>query len=341
MAGTPGARATFVKSRDDLRNGDDLRTQMEDSAAANRPSVVGLPQGYTSRPLTVDDLAAVYDLEAAGETFDDGVVEVELSDLEGDWRRPDFDPAGMSVGLFQGDDLVAYATVFKGRAEALVHPDHRGRGMGSALMRWTWEAARADGRDRVGQTISENERTAETLLRAHEYGYGHTSWVLSVELADDKAPPPPALPEGYRFHPFHAGIDDRDVFTVIDTAFEEWRGSTSESLGFENWVASSLHELKPGLIVLIVHGDRIVGVAIGCDYGPGSEGWIQQVAVEKAHRGQGLGRALLEESFRRLWDIGRRRCAVSTDSRTGALSLYEHVGMSVRRSYTRWMKQGL
>ena len=63
--------------------------------------------------------------------------------------------------------------------------------------------------------------------------------------------------------------------------------------------------------------------------------------AEKAHRGQGVGRALLEESFRRFWAIGRCRCGVSTDSRTGALTLYEHAGMSVRRSYTRWTKQGL
>ena len=68
---------------------------------------------------------------------------------------------------------------------------------------------------------------------------------------------------------------------------------------------------------------------------------MEQVAVENAHRGRGLGRALLEESVRRFWELGRRQVGVSTDSRTGALGLYEHVGMSVRRTYTRWMKQGL
>lgn len=84
-----------------------------------------------------------------------------------------------------------------------------------------------------------------------------------------------------------------------------------------------------------------MGVAVGYDYESTAEDWVEQVAVAKGHRNRGLGRALLQECFRRFWEIGRRQCGVSTDSRTGALSLYEHAGMSVRRSYTHWMKTGL
>lgn len=211
---------------------------------AAKPSLKGLPPGYVSRALTMDDIPAVYGLEAAGEAFDDGVVEVDLSDLEADWRRPDFDPAVLSVGVFHVEALVAYAQVFKGRAEALVHPAHRGRGIGGILMRWTWEVARAGERTRVGQTISENEHAAETLFKAHGYEYGHTSWILRVDLGPD-APQAPALPTGYRFRPYRAGEDDLEIYSLIDTAFQEWRGLTSESMGFANWVASTLHKVDP------------------------------------------------------------------------------------------------
>ncbi|OFW57887.1 MAG: hypothetical protein A2133_01425 [Actinobacteria bacterium RBG_16_64_13] len=298
----------------------------------------GLPAGYSLRRLTLGDVPAVYDLEAAGETFDDGIVEVDLSDLQADWGRPDFDPASMSVGVFFAGALVAYAQVFQGRAEALVHPAHRGKGIGTALARWTWGVAAAEGRDRVGQTVSENEHAAEALFRANGYESTHTSWILRVDLEGGAAPPAPSLPAGCHFRPYHPGEDDREIFAVIDTAFDEWRAQGSESMGFENWAVWALHDATPGLIVLVEFEGRVVGAAIGHDYGPEAEGWIEQVAVEKGHRGKGLGRALLEESFRRFWEIGRRQCGVSTDSRTGALTLYEHVGMSVRRSYTRWTK---
>ena len=245
----------------------------------------------------------------------------------------------MSVGVFSTGTLVAYAQVFLGRAEAMVHPGHRGKGIGSALVRWTWDVARAAGRTSVGQTISENEHAAEALFRAHGYEPTHTSWILRVELGPDP-PATPALPAGYRFRPYRFGADDREVFTLVDMAFDEWRGPSGGSMGFENWVVWALHGVDPGLIVLIESDGRAVGAALGRDYGPGTEGWIDQLAVDKAHRGLGLGRALLEESFRRCWELGRRQCGISTDSRTGALALYEHLGMSVRRSYRRWTKTG-
>jgi mycothiol synthase len=62
-------------------------------------------------------------------------------------------------------------------------------------------------------------------------------------------------------------------------------------------------------------------------------------AVDKAYRGQGLGRALLHESFRRYRELGRAGCGVATDSRTGALGLYQHLGMRIDRSYTRYEKR--
>lgn len=299
-----------------------------------------LPYGYESRPLSRADVPAVFELETAGELFDDGVAEVDLPDLEADWSRPGFDPPSMSMGVFSAGRLIAYAQVFLGRAEAMVHPRHRGKGIGSALVRWTWEVAWAAGRTSVGQTVSENEHAAAALFRARGYEPTHTSWILRAELGSDP-PSAPALPAGCHFRPYRHGLDDREVFTLVDTAFDEWRGTAGESMGFEDWVVWALHGVDPGLIVLIERDGRVVGAALGRDYGPQTEGWIDQLAVDRAHRERGLGRALLEESFRRFWELGRRQCGVSTDSRTGALSLYEHVGMSVRRSYTRWTKRGL
>jgi hypothetical protein len=84
--------------------------------------IPGLPEDLVARPLTWDDVNAIFRLEHACEAFDDGEAEIALSNFEAEWRRPAFDPPTMSVGVFDADRLVAYAEVFRSRAEAAVAP---------------------------------------------------------------------------------------------------------------------------------------------------------------------------------------------------------------------------
>jgi len=297
-----------------------------------------VPDGFTSRPLAPGDLGAVTELIAACELHDDGIVEIDEREIAGDWARPSFDLASRSVGVFFADRLVAAASVFLGRAQGDVHPDLRGHGLGGALLRWTWEVARSDGSERVGQVVSDNRRDARELFLAHGYEVAHHSWILRIDLDGTVETPP--LPRGLAIRDLVVGTDDREVFDVIETAFAEWSNMEPET--YEDWHATTLGrpDIEPWQVVLVedIERGRIVGAAYTIDYPSGDEGWIEQLAVEKAYRGRGLGRALLHESFRRYRELGRARCGLSTDSRTGALGLYEHVGMRVDRTYTRYAK---
>ena len=49
-------------------------------------------------------------------------------------------------------------------------------------------------------------------------------------------------------------------------------------------------------------------------------------------------RALLVDAFARARDHGATVSELSTDSRTGALGLYEHVGMRVTQTWRHWMR---
>lgn len=304
---------------------------------------IDLPVGYHARPARREDLDAVFHLVAECERHDDGAVEVARSDIEADWNRPELDLETMSVVVWNGDELAASGDVFKGRAEVDVAPLHRGRGIGAALLPWTWLVARSDGRDSVGQTVSDRRTDAASLFLTHGYEVAHTAWVLRIDLGDDP-PAEPELPDGFAFRDLRAGDDDRAVFEVVDAAFDEWEDR--ESHGYENWAAAFLHrdEVVPSLVPIVVDrraSDRIVGVALNFHYGVDTdvEGWTQQLAVDEAYRGRGIGRALLQESFRRFHGVGYRHCGLSTDSRTGALGLYEHIGMRVRSSFTRYTKR--
>lgn len=295
--------------------------------------------GYRARPLVPSDADAVTSLVAATELDVDGMIEIDVSDVRGDWERPSFDLATMAVGIEHEGSLVAFAEAYRGRAEVDVLPAHRGRGLGSTLMRWTWSATRREGRDVLRQVLSDAHETGIALLRENGYEVGHTSWVLRIDLDDEL--PSPQLPGGLTMRDWRPGDDDRAVWRVIEDAFSEWPGRDEET-PFEDWKASIAdHDaVRPDTTPLVVDGDRVVGVAVGMDYSANAnEGWVQQLAVDASYRGRGLGRALLQESFRRFRSMGWDRAGLSTDSRTGALSLYEHVGMRVDRSYTSWTKR--
>src|SRR3712207_9211824 len=67
-----------------------------------------LPDGLTARPLAMADARAVFEVMAAQEQYDIGTVEIEEADIVGDWQRPSFDVAASTIGVFDGERLVAY-----------------------------------------------------------------------------------------------------------------------------------------------------------------------------------------------------------------------------------------
>jgi GNAT superfamily N-acetyltransferase len=78
-----------------------------------------------------------------------------------------------------------------------------------------------------------------------------------------------------------------------------------------------------------VVGMAFVVVSSGCAY-------VDKLAVRRDERGRGLARALLVDAFEVARDHGGERSELSTDSRTGALGLYQKVGMQVTSVWRHW-----
>jgi GNAT superfamily N-acetyltransferase len=286
-----------------------------------------------SRPLTREDAPAVTRLMAACEQHDVGEVLIEEADIVGDWQRPAFDLATQSIGVVDGERLVAYAEVYKGRwADAAVDPAHRGLGIGTALSRWTRTVGARDGGTIVGQPVP-GDSPGEHLLSSLGYRTLWTSWVL--ELPAGQAIEPQPVPDGYAVREPRDEDDLRATWTVNEDAFLEW--SERERTTFEEWTANVSR--RPGyepwqLRLMVDASDDVVGMAFvvvsnGCAY-------VDKLAVRRDERGKGLARALLVDAFEVARTHGGERSELSTDSRTGALGLYEKVGMQVTSVWRHW-----
>jgi mycothiol synthase len=289
-----------------------------------------LPDGLTSRPLQLSDARAVFEVMAAQELHDVGEVVIEEADIIGDWQRPSQDVPGSTIGVFDGDRLVAYAEVAAvWHGDAAVHPDYRGRGIGTALAHWTQERARSMGSTVFGMPVAVGS-DGDRLLEALGYFVRWHSWVL--QLPEGKEIEAQPLPVGYAIRSAVTEVDQRGAHEVIEDAFLEW--SERERQTFEDFAARTM--LRPGfrpwnLRIAVDPEGEVVGachlqLAEGC-------GYVSQIAVRKDRRGLGLARAMLVDAFGLARDHGATRSELATDSRTGALGLYEKVGMVVTSNW--------
>jgi len=293
-------------------------------------AMIHLVAPLTTRPLRLQDADAVCALVRRSEEHEIGEALVDLEDIVGDWQRPSLDLGRHTIGAFDGDEMVACAEVFRGRRVAAdVDPAHHGRGIGTAMIGWTQQVARDYGGSLVGQSVPEDSAAAR-LLRTHGYAPLWQSWVL--ELPTGRSIPVTELNDGICIRTFEPGRDEHAAYQIVEDAFNEWPDREPSEYG--DWAAGVL--LRPGfepwqLLLAVTQEGDVVGVCNvvlsgGCAF-------VSQLAVRRDHRNRGLARALLLEAFGAGRAHGARRAELSTDSRTGALSLYLRVGMEVTHTW--------
>lgn len=295
-----------------------------------------LPGGLTARPLRMGDSAAVTEVMAAQELLDAGAVMIDEAYIVGDWQKPSFDLATSTIGVFDGERLVGYAEVSGAdRGDAAVHPDYRGRGIGTALAQWMQDTARAKGSTVVGMAVPVGS-PGETLLTALGYRPRWNSWVLS--LPEGRTIDEQPLADG-----FSVGEATEDQWpaahTVLEDAFLEW--SVRERETWADFTAQVLQ--RPGFApwnVRVVTGPsgEVVGTSLVFVDNLGV-GYVDRIAVRRDQRNFGLARALLADSFTVARAHGAKTSELGTDSRTGALSLYEKVGMEVTSNWVNLATQ--
>ena len=292
-----------------------------------------LPEGYTTRPLVpadIDEVVAIanaYDIAMVGEP------DMEKADFEGFWNMASFDLHRDARGVFDGSSLVAYAQLFMGKyIDVCVHPERFGLGIGSALGAWAESTMRETGVPKAFQSAPTSDEAALAIFASHGYELAYTTWALA--LPADAVIPQRALDEGYEVRQFIPGVEDEAVYEVVQVAFGEW--PDRDRTPYDDWraVVFDREGFGPEKLLVATFGGEVVGVCYVID-GERS-GWVQNVAVDKAHRNHGLAQVLLAEAFKGTRERGLERAELATDSRTGALGLYEKLGMHVTHSYEDW-----
>jgi mycothiol synthase len=297
-----------------------------------------LPEGYLSRPATLADLDAVIalvdDLERSfGLDPDENRAEITWL-----WTLPSTDLERDTRIVTLGDTVVGYADNVRVHPEqtgpwqvtARVHPSHRGRGVGAWLSSWNESTVAPRAANGIRTNVIDRDEAAAELLRGRGFVDVRSFFTMCRQLAAEEDEG--TEPAGVTIRPFRDGQDDRLVYELEEGAFADHWGY--EPTSFESWNDALKGEDWDPSLVWVAEAD---GTPAGFNVSFLFEtcGYVGILGVLREFRGRGIATALLHRSFAEFARRGRREAKLGVDAlnTTGAVALYEKVGMHVCRRY--------
>jgi mycothiol synthase len=293
------------------------------------------------RPATWDDLAAVAELSRTCDRHDWGTSVADEQDFRDDWNLPRMrmetdtwlveDATGLAVGYaFVTADPLGTEV----KSIGFVHPEHRGRGIGSLLVDRVMARSREmlDGAGVLRCFAPGPDRAAAELFTASGFRLARSLQRMEAAI-DVDVPFETGSPDGVTVRMFEPGSDDRSVHATLMEAFAGHYGFSEEP--FDEWsaVAFDRETFDPTLWFVAEADGEVAGALIGVvrlDMG-----WIADIGVRERWRRRGIGERLVRRSLESFRARGFRSVGlnVDPDNETGAMRLYERLGFRFERRF--------
>jgi mycothiol synthase len=311
-----------------------------------------LDPGISLRFANWDDLSAVtqlvYDVcEADGDT----TVAVTEEEMALEWKSPGFDIETNGIVAVTADGRVVGFEEFanehehsKLRTDGYVHPQFKGLGIATAMMRAVGERAQkeiplaaSDVRVYIHSTLDSHDEDGRSVHESEGYSPIRYHWRMQTDLKS--SPPTADWPKSIELRPFVRDEHARKVWEAQNEAFRDHWGS--HDIPFEQWELGKFNhsEFDPSLWVIAWDGDQIAGAAQN-RFRMGI-GWVSNLGVRRPWRKMGLGYALLIHSFGEFYKRGTTTIGLGVDAQnpTGATRLYTKAGMYAASEFVTYEKE--
>jgi mycothiol synthase len=272
-----------------------------------------------------------------------GQVVLGADFVQGEWSRIGDLTADAWVAVDGAGVIVGYAQVTLDEPDltqswGVVHPEHRGRGIGNSLLdrieERAPELAATPSSLRFHHAINADDDAAAAMLRSRGLQPIHHFWHMQIDLVEPFEPG--RSPEGIDIGGIEPDEDLAAIHALLVQAFTD--DLSHHPAPFDRWVEeeTSTPGYDPALWLLARDAEVPVGVLTASAVE--DRGWVDYLAVSASHRGRGIGPALLRRSFAMLAERGALHVLVSVDAQnpTGATGVYERVGMRIVNAWDEW-----
>ncbi|MDG9711403.1 GNAT family N-acetyltransferase [Streptomyces sp. DH10] len=303
----------------------------------------------TIRPATLKDAAEICELINKIDVIETGEPETEVAEVVRDMTLAGTQPETDTwLSLDADGTLVGYALVCDSHGTGHIDADHYAlpehQEAGAALLDLMGSRAAAIARNN-GQHeavchlyLRERSTLNPALLQERGWRPVRRYSLLAKPVAPDTDTLPPVQP-GVSVHACASETDLRLAHDLIEKAFTHH--FSHHPVTFEQWcqqLATPTSKVDPTLVWLAsVEGIGTVG-ALAAHDNRKTMGWVRQLGVIEDARGHGIGAYLLRTAFTTFAMRSRDTVGlgVDTENTTGALALYEKLGMKPHQAIDTW-----
>lgn len=306
-----------------------------------------LPVAFRQRPMTLQDVGGWAELLAAVEAVDRRGESYDADDCAEELTDPEIDLADTAL-VFDGEQPVAYQVLRRRTgdtprlfADAAVHPGHRGKGVGTALLAAARRRATELG-SKLTVRVAEGNAGAVELAR----GSGLVPLRWWSELVRDLSTPvvAAALPADLTGQPLGPTYDadrwDEPLRAAHNAAFADHWGSVPVTAQAWAHGRTASRNFRPGASVAALTPDgAIAGYVLSYEFVADTartgvrDLYVAAVGTVRERRGRGIAGALLAHVLAAAVADGYRRSSLTVDTQnpTGALGVYERAGYALDR----------
>lgn len=305
----------------------------------------------TARPLVLSDAAQIVEINREMEQAEPADAHWSVDEVVEELESPTADLPRASLGLFDGDRMVAYSMVavvsddvtFKPHIDGGVRTAWTRRGLGTRVLQVAEEQARAwkqrDAPDLAGELtlwLEESRNSTVALAEAQEY----ETWRYFFRMQRDLSAPVdiPDAPEHFTIRPYTPD-DSETARTARNLAFADHWGSVVSSP--ERWQAHMVgsQSFRPDISFVALfddgpHAGEVAAFVLSEEFVGETEArgfrtaYVALVGTVREARGHGLASVLLARQLEAAHQAGyaHAELGVDSDSPTGAGRVYERAG---------------